>query len=77
MDLCVDESCLRASMAEHVADALEGLTAAQQVNGQRVTQGVGTATGRLDARLFQTAGQFSVAIRRIRLRSSGSIVGRP
>src|SRR5580658_292955 len=47
-------------MPEHVADTLERLTAAQQVNGQRVTQGMGTAAGGLDARLRQAAGQPTV-----------------
>jgi hypothetical protein len=32
-------------VAKHVADALEGLPAAQQVDGQRVTQDMGARRG--------------------------------
>ena len=60
MELGIDEGCLWASMAEHVTDSLEGLTAAQHMNGQRVTQDVGTAAGRLDARLLQAVRQPAV-----------------
>ena len=44
-------------MAEHVADALEGLPAAQQMDGQRVTQDMGAPPGRHDARLVELAAQ--------------------
>ncbi len=60
MELGIDEGCLWASMAEHVTDALEGLTAAQHVDGQRMTQDVGTAAGRLDPRIFQAVRQPAV-----------------
>jgi hypothetical protein len=53
VELGIDEGCLWASMAKHITDVLEGLTAAQHVNGQRVAQDVGTAADRVYTRLFQ------------------------
>ena len=47
-------------MPEHVADAFQGLAIAEQMDGQRVAQGVGPAARRLDGRLVKAAGHPAV-----------------
>ena len=47
-------------MAEHVADGLEGLAVAKQVNGQRVPQYMGASTRCLYARFVELARQPAV-----------------
>lgn len=60
VELGADEGRVRMPVAEHVTDALEGLPAAQQMDGQRVTQDMGTPPGCHDARLAGLAAQPGV-----------------